>query len=154
MVEQFSTRAAIFFVPFCYPIQLITPFFLMSFLLPQPGIMSAYVSVLCNFAELYELTGELNHKEEYLSAALTVIKNYEAQLHSPSTTATDPDNKASEQKKNAFPLSQVLHKPVLGRVLLLVAHRELSVGQTVVAEGLYRSAIDNLSSPAALHDPR
>lgn len=108
--------------------------------------MTAYVSVLCNFAELYELTGELNHKEEYLSAALAVIKNYEAQIHS--------DNNASEQKTRPFPLSQVLHKPVLGRVLTLVAHRELSVGQTVVAEGLYRSAIDNLSSPAALHDPR
>ena len=108
--------------------------------------MTAYVSVLCNFAELYELTGELNHKEEYLSAALAVIKNYEAQLHT--------DNGPSEQKKHPFPLSQVLHKPVLGRVLTLVAHRELSVGQTVVAEGLYRSAIDNLSSPAALHDPR
>lgn len=118
--------------------------------------MSAYVSVLCNFAELYELTGELNHKEEYLSAALTVIKNYEAQLHSStSNSTTDTDNNASEQKKkSSFPLSQVLHKPVLGRVLSLVAHRELSVGQTVVAEGLYRSAIDNLSSPAALHDPR
>ncbi len=108
--------------------------------------MAAYVSVLCNFAELYELTGDLNHKEEYLSAALAVIKNYEAQLHT--------DNNASEQKTRPFPLSQVLHKPVLGRVLTLVAHRELSVGQTVVAEGLYRSAIDNLSSLQALHDPR
>lgn len=114
--------------------------------------MTAYVSVLCNFAELYELTGELNHKEEYLSAALTVIKNYEAQLQT--TTNTSADRSNSDKCKTSFPLSQVLHKPLLGRVLTLVAHRELSVGQTVVAEGLYRSAIENLSSPAALHDPR
>ena len=111
--------------------------------------MSAYVSVLCNFAELYEVTGDLQHKEEYLSAALTVIKSYEAQLASSSSS-----NTSSSAEKESFPLSQVLHKPLLGRVLSLVAHRELSVGQVVVAEGLYRSALENLTSPAALYDPR
>ena len=110
--------------------------------------MTAYTTVLTNFAELYELTGDLNHKEEYLSAALTVLKNYEAQL------ATEGNEGGVKEVKGVFPLSQVQHKPLLGRVLSLVAHRELSVGQTVVAEGLYRSAIDNLNTPAALHDPR
>lgn len=113
--------------------------------------MTAYTTVLTNFAELYELTGDLNHKEEYLSAALAVIKNYEAQL---SGETSSGDGSTAGNVKGAFPLSQVQHKPLLGRVLSLVAHRELSVGQTVVAEGLYRSAIDNLSTPAALHDPR
>lgn len=114
----------------------------------QYGVMTAYTTVLTNFAELYELTGDLNHKEEYLSAALTVLKNYEAQL------VTEGNVGGVKEVKGVFPLSQVQHKPLLGRVLSLVAHRELSVGQTVVAEGLYRSAIDNLNTPAALHDPR
>jgi len=116
--------------------------------------MSAYTTVLTNFAELYELSGDLNHKEEYLSAALTVLKNYEAQLSTTDTASGEAQSSGEKSAKGVFPLSQVQHKPLLGRVLSLVAHRELSVGQTVVAEGLYRSAIDNLNTPAALHDPR
>lgn len=98
----------------------------------QSGCLKAYVNVLCNFAELYECTGELMHKEEYISSALAALQGYQR---------TDSH-------------AHLAHRPLLGRVLSLAAHRELSVGQAVSAEGLYRSAIDHLSSPLALHDPR
>jgi hypothetical protein len=114
----------------------------------QTACLTAYVGVLSNFAELYECTGSLAEKDDYVSAALTALQDYEKQL-----TPAESGNTSSAQTGTAA-LSQVAHRPVLGRVLALAAHREMSQGQAVTAEGLYRSALEHLASPAALNDPR
>ena len=38
--------------------------------------MIAYVSILCNYAEIYEVSGNLSKSEEYISFALKVIQQY------------------------------------------------------------------------------
>lgn len=107
--------------------------------------MNAYVGVLSNFAELYECTGALAEKEDYLSSALSALQTYEQQL-------TDTTSGSAGSGLSA--ISKVAHRPVLGRVLALAAHREMSLGQAVTAEGLYRSALEHLESPVAANDPR
>jgi hypothetical protein len=113
--------------------------------------MSAYVNVLCNFAELFECTGSLADKDEYVSTALATLQTYEK--HIAESAAASSSTNASSSSDNSVH-SEVAHRPVLGRVLALAAHKELSMGQAVTAEGLYRSAQGHLSSPAALHDSR
>ena len=114
--------------------------------------MSAYVGVLCNFAELYECTGNLADKDEYLSAALATLQAYERNLER--NNNNDNGTGTGSAHSTSGSSSTVAHRAVLGRVLGLAAHRELSMGQAVTAEGLYRSALDHLNSPIALHDPR
>jgi hypothetical protein len=114
----------------------------------QTACLTAYVGVLSNFAELYECTGSLAEKDDYVSAALTALQDYEKQL-TPVESGVTPT-----AQSGAAAISQVAHRPVLGRVLALAAHREMSQGQAVTAEGLYRSALEHLASPAALQDPR
>lgn len=46
----------------------------------QSGCLKAYVSALCNFAELYECTGQLTPKEEYISSALAALQAYKGNL--------------------------------------------------------------------------
>jgi hypothetical protein len=115
----------------------------------QVSTMSAYVNVLCNFAELYECTGSLADKDEYVSTALATLQTYEKHI-AESASSSAGGSSAGDSSVH----SEVAHRPVLGRVLTLAAHKELSMGQAVTAEGLYRSALGHLNSPAALHDPR
>ena len=128
--------------------------------LPQVSCMNAYVHTLANFAELYEVTGNTIEKEEYVSAALAAIQEYERHLagagHAPVSDTDAATVHSLEQlgKHDGAHPSRVAHRPVLGRVLALAAHREMSVGQAVTAEGLYRSALDHLASPTATYDTR
>jgi len=111
--------------------------------------MIAYVSLLCNFAEIYEVSGNLMKSEEYISAALKVIQEYSEYHHDQMIDMKkggkelDNDSISSSSSSKSSYSSDVsddvdldtAHYPILGRVLGLAAMRELSIGQIITAEG-------------------
>mmetsp|Transcript_25183 Transcript_25183/g.42149 ORF Transcript_25183/g.42149 Transcript_25183/m.42149 type:complete len:239 (-) Transcript_25183:198-914(-) len=107
--------------------------------------LQAYVSVLCNLAELYELVGDISKKQEYISSALAAMQIY--------TDAMQAIDSSGPPQPGNGTRSSVAHLPLLGRVLSLAAFQELSKGQAVAAEGLYNTALGHLTSPYALHQP-
>jgi hypothetical protein len=109
--------------------------------------MQAYVHVLCNFAELFEVTGEVSRKEEHIASAISVTNNA-------GKSSDDASASASASASPSPPPQDPGTNPLMGRILTLGAHGQLSVGQAVVAEGLYRGALQHLSGPFAKHDPR
>jgi len=116
-------------------------------LLTQVRFLEAYCGVLCNFAELYELSGNLGKKQEYVSAALAAVQVYTDRLSSDSSSSSGSSSGSSGS-------GTMEHHPVLGRVLTLAAVTEMQAGRAVAAEGLFRSALGYLESPHALLDPR
>lgn len=88
---------------------------------------AAYCGLLCNLAESNRLQGEADRQGDLVAAALKAVEGH-------------TDSAAVQ--------------PVLGRVLALAAAAHADASNAVTAEGLFRSAVDKLSGPAAGHDPR
>lgn len=127
--------------------------------------MIAYVSILCNYAEIYEVSGNLSKSEEYISSALKVIQQYndhrdrmiDSRKKKEKKGNCNEDNNNNRIDSNLLDRSSnnnlyssgtninvdgdddvdlnTAHYPILGRVLGLAAMRELSVGQIITAEG-------------------
>lgn len=86
-----------------------------------------YATLLTNSAEAHETLGEGARADELLGNALRALETHKESLES---------------------------HPALGRVLSLVAYRNLAAAMAVTSEGLFRSALDKLEGPHARYDPR
>lgn len=84
----------------------------------QVNFASAYAHVLIQTAELYEISGKINESSEYLNSAMKALGK-----HNPLLTA-----------------------PLLGKILRQIGYFHMLNTQAVTAEGLYRSALEKLSS--------
>jgi len=87
----------------------------------------AYAATLCNTSIATGHLGNKSRATELLSSALQALEAHKADLRA---------------------------RPMLGRVLSLVAYENMANSNAVTAEGLFRASMEHLQSPYALYDQR
>lgn len=118
--------------------------------------MSCYASILCDSAELRAHLGEKEHASELLSSALKALDACAAaDAHGIGTgNATAAAPVADVEQVVSRDSRQLALQPILGRVLGAMAQLHAEEAQAVTAEGLFRAALEKLTGPYAIHDPR
>ena len=124
------------------------------------------MSVLCNLAEAYIWMGLTDKAQEVLSAALQAVEvhNKAVGLSVEGGIVGDSGNSSTSTSTSTSSIGgDITYMPMqhssqmdatLGRVLSLHALLHHRTGRAVMAEGLYRSAIDKLSHRSVAKDPR
>jgi len=86
-----------------------------------------YAHMLCTLAEIHHFNNQFESSLEYLSSAMKAIDFHDHDIRI---------------------------QPALGRILRHLAMAYMQSSQAVKAEGLFRAALEKLSSPYGLHDIR